>query len=335
MVKILRYSFLIGLLFLMVIISFFFWASSSNLSPNDYEKIIAHKITPKLNNDSIYSVITYNVGYLSGMTNNKAIDKPESLFDTNLKLVKEKIKAENADILALQEIDFESERSHNVNQQDEIVKTGYGYVAQSINWDERHVPFPYWPLSMHFGKIISGQSIVSKYPIQSHERKVLKRVVTTPYYKDVFYLDRLAQIVKITIEGKELVVINIHLEAFDKKTRTQQMEYVVNLYKQYYEKQPTLLLGDFNSDPDYKEACIYLALNLPKTGCAAFSKESYENTFSTDNPYERLDYIFYNKKFIEYIDGKVLSNFGEISDHFPVKMNFKFLNEKKLLSQSS
>lgn len=331
---ILKYTLLGFLLVVMLFGLFFFWASSSTLKPSDYTKVITTNTSSNLKNDSIYSILTYNVGYLSGMTNNKAIDKPETLFTDNLKRIKDKLKIVNADILAIQEIDFDASRSHNINQQDSIASLGYSYVAQAINWDERYVPYPYWPLSMHFGKILSGQSVFSKYPIKFHKREVLKRVKTIPYYKDVFYLDRLAQVVKIEIGKKQVVVINVHLEAFNKNTRTQQMKEVIAIYKTYSNTYPTFLLGDFNSDPEYNNAAIDLLFKLKNTGCAAFSKQATKHTFSSGNPYERLDYIFYNTTFIDYVDGNVLSDFGEISDHFPVKMRFKFVNAQKPLLQN-
>lgn len=323
MKKTIRYSIVLIFVAALLFIGAFFWASSSSLQPSDYNKIIVKKESAKRFSDSIFKIVTYNVGYLSGMTNNKAIDKPLSLFQTNLKKLKNELKKINADILALQEIDYKAARSHNVNQEDEIANLGYKYSAQAINWDKQYVPFPYWPPSMHFGKIISGQSVLSKFPIKSQDRKVLNRVTDLPYYRDVFYLDRLAQVVKLDILGEDVIVINIHLEAFNKQTRTKQLEDVVEVYKTYSETYPTVLLGDFNSDPDYKQSAIKQMFAIDGIGCAAYSKDNYQNTFSSNNPYERLDYIFYNKKFITYVDGKVLPSFGEISDHLPVEMTFK------------
>jgi len=58
-------------------------------------------------------------------------------------------------------------------------------------------------------------------------------------------------------------------------------------------------------------------------GNAAFNSENPANTFDTRNPKKRIDYIFYTTNSIDYIDGKVLTQFGEASDHFPVEMKFK------------
>ena len=301
---------------------FFFWASSPNYAANEYSKITINNHDVKIKRDSIYSIITYNIGYLSGMTNNKAISKPKVLFDTNLEKVKKEFKLLNADIIAFQEIDYASARSFEVNQQNEIADLGYNYVAQNINWDEKYVPFPYWPPSMHFGKVLSGQSILSKHPLKDLQRIVLERVKDNPFYRDALYLERLAQIATVTLENKTVIIINVHLESYDKTTREKQLDTIIYLFKKYNKKYPTILLGDFNSDVNYDNPAIIKIFNVENIGNAAF-ESNYDFTFSSAKPYKRIDYIFYSKNSIEMIDSKVLKQFGEASDHLPVEMKFK------------
>ncbi|RKF04412.1 endonuclease/exonuclease/phosphatase family metal-dependent hydrolase [Tenacibaculum lutimaris] len=302
---------------------FFFWASSPTMDEAEYAKIITHNYNTTIDNDSIYSIVTYNIGYLSGMTNNRAVAKPKELFDGNLKKVVKEIQKVNPDILAFQEIDYNAARSYEVNQEEEIAKLGYNYVARGVNWDEHYVPFPYWPPSMHFGKIVSGQSILSKYELKDYQRIVLERVADNPFYRDALYLDRLVQVAKVVLEGKEVVVINLHLEAFDKPTRVRQFEYVLSLFNKYKEEYPTILLGDFNSKARDNKAIIQKMFEMDGVGNGAFSSENPENTFDTKDPVERIDYIFYTENTIEYVDGSVLNEFGQASDHFPIEMKFR------------
>ena len=318
------FIFLVSSLLLFCVV-FFFWASASNFSESDYSKLILNNYEQKIDTDSIYSIVTYNIGYLSGMTNNKAIEKPKSLYETNLNKVKEEFELLNADIIAFQEIDYASKRSFKINQQDEIAKLGYNFVAQAVNWDKTYVPFPYWPPSMHFGEMLSGQSILSKFPLKNHKRIVLERVANNPFYRDALYLERLAQVVSVTIENKEIIIINVHLEAFDKITRVKQFDFVLDLFNEYSKLYPTFLLGDFNSEARNNEAIIQKILNIPEIGNAAFDFENPVNTFDTNKPFKRIDYIFYTKSSIEYIDGKVLLQFEQASDHLPVQMLFKLL----------
>jgi len=310
-------------LLLLCCVLFFFWASSPTLSEKDYAKLIINNHEQKINNDSIYSIVTYNIGYLSGMTNNTTAEKPESLYEANLKKVKNEFKLLNTDIIAFQEIDYASARSYYINQQDEIAKLGYNYVAQAVNWDETYVPFPYWPPSIHFGETVSGQSILSKYPVTSHERIVLERVADAPFYRDALYLERLAQVSLTAIEDKQVAIINVHLEAFDKATREKQLNVVIKLFNDYRKIYPTILLGDFNSAPTFENAAINKIFALDDIGNAAFKNDTPSNTYDTENPFKRIDYIFYTENSIEYIEGKVLTQFEQASDHLPVEMRFK------------
>jgi len=257
------------------------------------------------------------------MTNNTNAEKPITLFDKNLKKVTTEFQLLNADIIAFQEIDYASARSYNINQQDEIAKLGYNYVAKAINWDKTYVPFPYWPPSIHFGKTVSGQSILSKFPITTHKRIVLNRVADLPFYRDALYLDRLAQVSTVTIENKAIKIINVHLEAFDKPTRIQQLNDVIKLFNDYRKEHPTILLGDFNSAPTFKNPAIDTLFAFADVGNAAFAEENIANTYDTEKPFKRIDYIFYSKNSIEYIDGKVLTQFGQASDHLPIEMRFR------------
>lgn len=323
MKQILKYFVRVLLGLIIAFIVFFFWASSPTLEKEEYAKLIEIKLETQPKQDSIFSIVTYNIGYLSGMTNNLPVEKPKSLFDKNLENVQSEIQKINPDIIAFQEIDYDASRSYHINQEHEIAKQGYGFAARAINWDEHYIPFPYWPFSMHFGKVVSGQSIVSKYPIKHHQRIVLQRVANAPFYRDAFYLERLAQVVKIILNGKEVVLINVHLEAFDRKTRTKQFEEVLSIFNQYKNDYPTILLGDFNSRARDKTAIIQKMFTMDGIGNAAFKVDDFENTFDTKSPFERIDYIFYTKNSIEYLSGKVLNEFGQASDHLPVFMKFR------------
>ncbi|MGK0448030.1 MAG: endonuclease/exonuclease/phosphatase family metal-dependent hydrolase [Polaribacter sp.] len=323
MKRFLKFIFRIFLVLIIAFVIFFFWASSSTLDKSEYAKLIEvdNHIVPE--NDSIFSIVTYNIGYLSGMTNNLAVESPKKLFNDNLDKVISEVKKVNPDIMAFQEIDFDASRSYNVNQEEEISKLGFNYIAQTINWDERYLPFPYWPISMHYGKVVSGQSIISKYPLKEQQRIVLQRVADAPFHRDAFYLERLAQVVKVVLNGKEVVLINIHLEAFDKQTRVNQFEEVLAIFNTYKNDYPTILLGDFNSRARDKDAIIQKIFTMKAIGNAGFDMNNLGNTFDTKDPFERIDYIFYTKNTIEYISGKVLNEFGQASDHLPVEMQFK------------
>lgn len=307
--------------------AFYFWAKSSNMSADQHARVDKFSYQAKRTlADSVFSVATYNIGYVSGMTNNTSVKPSEAFFSGQLEQATSALAKLDVDILALQEIDFASNRSYMVNQYEHLASIGYPYGARAVNWDKRYVPFPYFPPSVHFGKMISGQALLSKFPIQLHERHVLEPVPGHPFYYKAMYLDRLAELATIQIGKHILVIINAHTEAFDAPTRVRQIDYLKKLYLQYANRYPTILLGDFNSDPSYKENGIEQLLQTPGMGSACPQDKLLTPsslTYPTDTPKEQLDFIFFNKDRIECVEWSVYREIGQVSDHYPVMMKFK------------
>ena len=306
--------------------AFYFWAQRANWSPDKHTELLHTEIRSPID-DSTFSLLTYNIGYLSGMTNNEAVKRKRSLFDNNLQTAQSLIKQLQPDIACFQEIDYESSRSYEVNQEEAIAKPDYTYTARAVNWDKKYVAFPYWPISMHFGKIVSGQSVLSKYPIEDQQIDTLVKVSTAPFFYNAFYLERLAQIIKVKIDKRDMIVINVHLEAFDRETRRIHTLKVLELYKKYSRDYPVILCGDFNSSPDEQDPTIDILLQagiatadlLPssiKTG-------NFDKTYNSLNPSERLDYIFYTADKITLLDSRLIKEAGQISDHLPLWAQFR------------
>ena len=287
--------------------------------------------------------MTYNIGYLSGMANNKPVREKKFFFQNNMKNTISLLNTVRPDFIAFQEIDFNSHRSYFINQVNMIAKQSkYKYAAIAINWNKRYVPFPYWPPSVHFKRMLSGQVILSRYPIVLTKRIVLQKIKNRPFYYSAFYLDRLAQIAEVKIHKKVLIIINVHLEAFEKKTRESQAQTVLDIYKGYKDKYPVLLIGDFNcvppsatkkngfqDDPEqdfYKESTIGMFLKERSLREAILDSEENKDetstfTFPTDNPSRKLDYIFYTHQKIKFLKGKTPKI--DSSDHLPLMMIFQ------------
>jgi endonuclease/exonuclease/phosphatase family metal-dependent hydrolase len=311
-------------LILTFFVLFYFWAQQPNLSKDAYTKIEQYNKFINDNNDSILNVITYNIGYLSGMNNNTVNKLDKEYYDANLNKVIDLLKTSNADIIGFQEIDFGSNRSFDVNQNTSIANSLYNYSASAINWDKKYVPFPYWPITANFKRMLSGQSILSKYPIEKHERIILEKVRNNPFYYNAFYIDRLAQVCIIRTAIKKVCVINVHTEAFEQSTRINQLNYIMELYKKMAIQMPIILIGDFNSSPDYENSGILKFLNDKNIACAGFNNIATELTFPSYKPIERIDYIFYSKNDFIELESGILTKFGEISDHLPVYAKLKF-----------
>ncbi|ERT06294.1 endonuclease/Exonuclease/phosphatase family protein [Lyngbya aestuarii BL J] len=316
--------------FYISLFSFYLWASSPSYSQAKYAKILTSDLPLQRKPKETYTVITYNIGYLSGLTNNHAVKRKKVLFDENLELAITALKPFNADFIALQEVDFASQRSYDVNQVQALATAlQFPVQATAINWDNNYVPFPLFPISTHFGKMLSGQAVLSRYPIELNERIVLERVANKPFYEKPFYLDRLAQVSRVKIGNHTLILINVHLEAFDQPTRLKQSRFVLELFLSFADKYPVLLIGEFNSEPPSEmnlEPTVNLFLNTPGIE-SAFPPETLnypENaTYPSDKPRQTIDYIFYNSNRIQAIKWQVITDVIA-SDHLPVVMKFRF-----------
>ena len=126
MKRFLKYLFRFLLLFIIAFVVFFFWASSPTLNEGEYAKLIQVDGFEIPKNDSIFIIVTYNIGYLSGMTNNLPIAKSKSLFEDNLQKVISETQKINPDIMAFQEIDYNASRSYSINQEEAIAYLGFG-----------------------------------------------------------------------------------------------------------------------------------------------------------------------------------------------------------------
>ncbi|MEL7037616.1 MAG: endonuclease/exonuclease/phosphatase family protein [Cyanobacteria bacterium J06592_8] len=326
---------MITLLFLVFVsvsislVGFYFWASSPGYPKNKYAEILRSNFPLQQTPKNTYTVVAYNIGYLSGLTNNKAVEREQALFDENLETAITALKPLNADFIAFQEIDFDSQRSYNINQAQTLgTALEFPLYTTAINWDKNYVPFPFFPISTQFGKMLSGQAILSRYPIEINERIVLERVASQPFYEDAFYLDRLAQVNRIKIADQILILINVHLEAFDKPTRLKQSQFVLELFLSFAQRYPVLLIGDFNSEPPSEtnlEPTINLFLNTPGIE-SAFPREllTYpENaTYPSDQPRRKIDYLFYNRDRITAVEWQVITDILA-SDHLPVMIKFQ------------
>lgn len=327
---------LAGLLALLIlIIGFYFWGSSSLYPAKDYSRLNAYPASPTayLAGDTL-QVMTFNIGFLSGMDNNLPVPQNPDLYRKNMQAAQELLARMEIDFVGFQEIDFASARSLDMNMLDSLALSGgfsFGYKA--VNWDKRYVPFPYgWP-SVNYGRMLSGQALLSKYPLVKPERIVLEAPEAAPFYYKAFYLDRLLQTAFVPLGKDTLVLMNVHLEAFDEETREKQAVVVKEKAEGYARQYPTLLIGDFNARPTYATEAIATdetmgyfensAYLKPAVSKAQYlSQEAAHFTFDTAEPIEQLDYIFYSGGRIQPVSARVVSEAGQISDHYPLIFSF-------------
>lgn len=316
------------------LVLFYSWATASSYPTRRYAEVVSYG-KPLTEPKDTFTVVSYNIGYLSGLTNNVAVERNADLFEKNLQQVIEVLQGLDADFIALQEIDLDSKRSFQVNQVEALAKALEMPVgAVNVNWDKNYVPFPYWPPTAHFGRILSGQAVLSRYPVQKNDRIVLEKVASKPFYYNALYLDRLAQVTELRVGERSVILINLHLEAFDNPTRLEQTRVVKDLAERYAQDYPVLLVGDFNSAVNRDEEGTVKTIEIIGESdvlMGAISPATYSDpaqaTYPSDAPQYKLDYIFYTPTTVEMVDARVVTEAAQASDHLPVAMTFRLRGE--------
>lgn len=181
------------------------------------------------------------------------------------------------------------------------------------------------------GKVEAGISTFTKYDMTSSQRIQLPIPFSWPM--SLFNLKRCLLVNKMPIEGsdKQLVTINLHLEAYDNgEGKAKQLKMMMDVMKEEYEKGNYVIAGgDFNqtfSNIDYQK--------YPKIGewvCPVIDVASYPDfTFKMDDthptcrslnkPYKDAD-----KSNFQYymIDGFIVSNNVSINNIETIDLDFK------------
>ena len=318
-----------GLLLLLV------WAFSKD--PKAVNTI--HHFNHPKDDSSDIRLMSFNLGFAGGLNNLDGSVHSRGKIKRNLASICETVKANNINVLAVQEIDIKSRRSWFINQVKYIAKEcEFPYVAVAITWNKKWVPYPTtWKLWKHYGKVLAAQAVFSKYPITSQEILMFDKPKSRSYLYRLFYLDRLTQFVSIKLpSGQNFSLGNLHLEAFDKACRQKQSVILMDYIKQNHTETPLILAGDFNAifpksssmgpfpdEPkiDYKNDITLLNLNKIPFLKEGFFQHRYPdvefNTFPANNPNRQLDHFFYSDSF-QLVESKVLPMTHPFpSDHLP------------------
>jgi endonuclease/exonuclease/phosphatase family metal-dependent hydrolase len=239
------------------------YAVASDYKPED-KKLIAQPDNPSMLNDSVcYSLLIWNIGY-AGLDKDMdffydggtKVITPENNCQQNISGIVDFLKNNDTiDFILLQEVDRDSKRSYHIDEYEKIASSLSDHKAFfAKNYDVFFVPTP---PSKPMGKVKSGIAAYSKFTPVSSTRFSLPGDFGFP--TQLFYLDRCFMVNRFKIEnGKELVLINTHNEAFDESgdIRMAQManlkEFILN---EYDSGNYVITGGDWNQyPPEFKPA---------------------------------------------------------------------------------
>ena len=206
-------------------------------SPNRAQKPTVRKYNykTKVAPHAPLRLMTYNIGYASGLSNNKGGVVPQGEVIANLDQIALSMKQNDADIIAVQEIDIDSHRTSGIDQLEYLAKKlEMPYAATIVNWNKKYVPYPIeLNFNKHFGRMESGQAVFSRFPITKNSAHFFLKPFNKPFWYNMFYIERGAQVVTLELSpSKAMTIINVHLEAFHIATREAHVQQLLILEKE-------------------------------------------------------------------------------------------------------
>lgn len=298
------------------------------------------------------SVVTWNAGYgglsrqadffMDGGDGVRTVSHDGIL--ANLAGIEDELTALDPDFIFLQEVDQDSERTYGINERARIATAfAPAYAsAYALNYDVAYVPYPLPPI----GAVESGIMTLSRMQPSSAERVQLPCPFSWPVR--LGNLKRCLLVERVPVQGgtAELVLVNLHLEAYDdgegKAAQTAQLARL--LQEERARGNYVIAGGDFNQsfsnvdtsmyplqDDDLWQ-CGYIDVSSLGDDLTAVMDNATPTCRSLDRPYDgSANFQFY------MIDGFIVSdnvridaletiNAGfEFTDHNPVLLNATLL----------
>jgi len=193
------------------------------------------------------AVLSYSIAYGLGSPPSAGLPGDVVALYDRLDEIIETIAASGADVVLLQEVDFASRRSADVDQLQYIaVALGWGFVARVITWECRYLPVPLWPPWRQTGRLRAGQGIISRYPLVQNRRQRLSQPPAQPLLAPLFAPYHTVQMVDVQCGGRTIRLLNVQLEPHDVATRQRQAGELVTFVRQVATPN-CVLMGAFQS----------------------------------------------------------------------------------------
>ncbi len=357
---------LVILLVLVVLLSYVAYLSVGYYRIKDNLEVAVNNNTEEVVElNKSYSISTYNIGFgayspdfsffmdsgemLDGtkVSGNKSRASSEEVVLYNTNGAIETIQNLNTDFSFFQEVDIKADRSHFVNQYEMICESFSEYSNSYV--ENMHTGYLIYPPTNPIGAVKSGQVTLSKYQISESVRRSFP--IDESFIQKFFDLDRCFEVNYLPIQNtdKQLVLINLHMSAYDEggKIREKQLDMLLTFMEGEYNKGNYVIAGgDWNHDiadsintftskqkvPEWVKEIN--ESELPEH--FSFAKNTSVATCrSTDMPYEKgVNYTVVLDGFLvsDNIQIDSIENIDtdfEYSDHNPAYMTFTLLQEEE------
>ncbi len=153
----------------------------------------------------------------------------------------------DCDFYFLQEVDVKATRSYHVNQKELVLAAFPGHASVFAN--NFHSAYLFYPFTEPHGAVESGMLTLSQYAVAESVRRQFP--VTDALITKFTDLDRCFSMTRFVVGEKELVLIQLHMSAYDEggRIRAEQLRVLNEVLKEEYDKGNYVIAGgDFNHD---------------------------------------------------------------------------------------
>lgn len=258
MKKILRIVCIILIMILLVVGALLGYLTVDEYNPDEVEAIAIEGDSQEVvARNTPIKLLSWNIGY--GALGDNAdffMDGGHMVYtadkdrvESNLKGIISVVEQNDPDFFCVQELDRNSDRSYFIDESDFFKKNSDAAVfagdsAFAANFKVALVPLPIPPI----GKVLAGLETFSRYSMDQADRLRLPSPFSWPLR--TFNLKRCLEVSRFTVEDsdKELVIINLHLEAYDSgEGKIAQANMLRDTMKQELDKgNYVIACGDFN-----------------------------------------------------------------------------------------
>ena len=250
-----RFLKILGLVLLILVLALaalVLWLTVREYKPEAVEQLEVSSVDEpeEASLDSELNILSWNIGYaglgaesdffMDGGEDSRSADEEQVL--EYLSGIRESLDAAEVDLAMLQEVDIDSGRTYRIDERDYL---SLGSGVHALNYACDFVPIPLPPL----GRIYSGiYTTAPSLDISDSRRVSLPCPFSWPV--STANLKRCLLVSYIPIEGsdKELVTVNLHLEAYDDgEGKIAQTNMLKSIIEGEYEKGNYVIAGgDFN-----------------------------------------------------------------------------------------
>lgn len=204
---------------LLAVVGLFTWLTITEFRPEAQEPVEIVNDTGKALDKTGFSVLSWNVGYCGlGEESDFFMDggkmvRPESedWVTKNFAGVRGFLSGRDPDFTLLQEVDSGSKRSYGLDQVSALREKLNQSSAYALNFSCNYVPYPLPTI----GRVRSGLLSFSRYGVTEAQRVSLPCPFSWPVSMANLKRCLLVTRVPLASSDKELVIVNLHLEAYD------------------------------------------------------------------------------------------------------------------------